>query len=54
MGKADFDIPPEWDCLFNAMAEYCDEHPDASDDEAFEAVIWHVNTPQKEVRNEHV
>lgn len=30
-----------WESFFDLMERYHEQHPDASDDECFEAVIWH-------------
>ena len=35
---SDMDIPPVWNCLFNLMKQWADEHPGTTDDEAFEAI----------------
>ncbi len=36
------DLPTPYACLFDLMEEWQNEHPDATDDEAFEAVCCHV------------
>jgi hypothetical protein len=36
--------------LFDLMELYREEHPDATDDECFEAVVWGCRTPANDSR----